>query len=155
MKPAEQIIRTDVEMKKSFKPKTHTESELAYAQQVWSRMNLKERRELFGAVKHFMTISTQKSMIDMLNSTRAHNIKYGKNLCLNKREYDTWDLKHIKELYFGGYEDTKHRGLLAVWINLFQMFAKRYGYELDKKESAYNWLTDYQKELAKPVEILA
>ena len=153
MKPAEQIIRTDVEMKKSFKPKTHTESELAYAQQVWSRMNLKERRELFGAVKHFMNISTQKSIVDMLKSAGAHNIKYGKNLCLNKREYDTWD--SVKELYFGGYEDTKHRGLFACWVLLFQSMAKRYGYELDKKESAYNWLTDYQKELAKPVEILA
>jgi hypothetical protein len=118
-------------------------------------MNLKERRELFGAVKHFMNISTQKSIVDMLNSTRAHNIKYGKNLCLNKREYDTWGLEHIKELYFGGYEDTKHRGLLAVWVNLFQMFARRYGYNLDKKESAYNWLTDHIKELAKPIDILA
>ena len=153
MRPAEQIIRTDVEMKKSFKPKTHTESELAYAQQVWSRMNLKERRELFGAVKHFMNISTQKSIVDMLKSAGAHNIKYGKNLCLNKREYDTWD--SVKELYFGGYEDNEHRGLLAVWVLLFQSMAKRYGYELDKKESAYNWLTDYQKELAKPFEILA
>ena len=153
MKPAEQIIRTDVEMKKDFKPKTHTEAELAYAQQVWNRMNLKERRELFGAVKHYMVLNTQPQMIRMLRSAGAHNIRYGKNLCLNKREGDTWD--NIKELYFGGYNDTKHRGLFACWVLLFQSMAKRYGYELDKRESAFNWLTDYTEDLAKPIDILA
>jgi hypothetical protein len=153
MKPAEQIIRTDIEMKKNFKPETHTEAELSYAQQVWCGMNLKERRELFKAVKHYMVLNTQPQMINMLKSAGAHNIRYGKNLCLNKREGDTWD--NIKELYFGGFDDTKHRGLFACWVMLFQSMAKRYGYELDNKESEYNWLTDHIEDLGKPIDILA
>ena len=153
MKPLEKIIRTELDLKAKFEPKTPQEREMSHCLKLWQYMKLKDRRELFGAVKHYMVFNTQKTMMNILRSENASCIKYGENLCLKKGEYDTWD--NVRELYFGGYRDTYHKGLWGVWVVLFQSMATRYGYNLTDKQSKYNWLTDWQDDLTKPIEMLA